>query len=134
MRALVLEPGYCPYVSIFRNGEDAVQQIFVGPHEVTLPFENNVIALVSSREQVGLPHNRVIGEGVSVNGRALICGWDGKHIKGLTKEQADRYYRRYLYPEKIEDTPAGPMILPCMTPRVKPVDERFGKKPNWLER
>ena len=134
MRALVIEPNCCPYISIFTNFEEAVHQVIDGPHKIDLPFENHVIALVSSKNQEGLKHNRCINENEAVNGRALICGWDGQNIRGLTKQQADRYYRRYLYPERIEDSPDGQLIIPVMTPHIKPKDERFGKKPNWLER
>lgn len=133
MRVVVLEPGYCPYIAIFKSAEDAFR-IIKGNHNISLPFDNDVIALVDSCEQSDMPHNRCINESRSVNGRALICGWNGSAVCGLTKDQADRYYRRYLYPEKVEEGPVGMMIIPSMTPRVKPIDERYGKKPNWLER
>ncbi len=66
-------------------------------------------------------------------GRALICGWDGERLRELTKKQADRYYRRYLYPEKLVDEDTGLRMIP-QQPRVKPRDERFGRKPTFLER
>lgn len=134
MRVLVLEPGYCPYIATFHNFDDAAKQVISGTYEVSFPFENNVIVLVSSQKQSGLKHNRCINENQIVNGRAMVCRWDGQRVRGLTKEQADRYYRRYLYPEKVENSSTTQLIVPCMTPRIKPKDERLGKKTNWLER
>lgn len=134
MRCLVLEPGYCPYVAIFRNSEEAIRQVLKDTHKVELPFENDVIALVYKENQEGKAHNRTITENLTVSGCALICGWNGDSVCGLTREQANRYNRRYLYPEKRENTPDGSEIIYTDVPRVKPIDERYGKKPNWLER
>ena len=134
MRCLVLEPGYYPYISMFQSLQDAADQMMDGPVEITLPFDNNVIAMMSQSDQTELRHNRCVSETDSVNGRAVICGWDGKQPIGLTKAQADRYYRKYLYPELIENTSIGEMVVPCTNPKNKPMDERFGRRPNWLER
>ncbi len=133
MRVLVLEPGYSPYIALFRNAEEASAQVIKGEHQVELPFGNNVIALVSSKNQDGLSDNRTITETQFIKGRAIICGWNGQSICGLTKKQADRYYRKYLYPEKIVEE-WGVSMPVTLHPRAKPVDERFGRKPNWLER
>ena len=133
MRCLVLEPGYYPYVSMFKNLEDAAAQMMDGPVEITLPFDN-VIALVSQRDQTGLRYNREINEESAVSGRTVVCGWNETKPIGLTKAQADRYYRKYLCLEYIEETAIGEMIAPYPNPKNKPLDERFGKKPYWLER
>ena len=134
MRCLVLEPGYYPYVSMFQNLDDMIEQLWEEPVEITLPFDNNVITLIYQDNQIGLPHNRVFGDSQNIGGRAVICGWDGKQMIGLTKAQANRYYRRFLYPEQVEETSDGKVVSPCPNPKNKPMDERFGKKPNWLER
>ena len=133
MRVLVLEPGYCPYIAFFDSAEEAVKKIIRGEKKMELPFGNEVIALVTSVEQDSLPFNRTIDETVYINGRALIFGWDGKALQGLTRKQADRYYRRYLYPEKLVDEDTGLRMIP-QQPRVKPKDERFGRRPTSLER
>lgn len=133
MRVLVLEPGYCPYIAFFDSSEEAVRKIIQGEQNVSLPFGNDVIALVTSNEQNNLPFNRTIDETSYINGRALICGWDGEKLRELTRKQADRYYRRYLYPEKLVDEDTGLRMIP-QQPRVKPRDERVGRKPTFLER
>ncbi|WP_298731783.1 hypothetical protein [uncultured Subdoligranulum sp.] len=133
MRVLVLEPGYCPYVAFFRSAEEAVRMVVPGPARVSRPFGNEVIALVSSEQQDGLSFNRTIDETSFVNGRALIFGWDGERLCELSRKQADRYYRRYLYPEKLVDEDTGLRMIP-QQPKVKPKDERFGHRPAIWER
>lgn len=133
MRVLVLEPGYCPYIAFFDSAEEAVKKIIQGEKNVALPFGNEVIALVSSEEQDALPFNRTIDESTYINGCALVCGWDGEKLRELSRKQADRYYRRYLYPEKLVDEETGLRMIP-QQPRVKPRDERVGRKPTFLER
>ena len=133
MRVLVLEPGYCPYIAFFDSAEEAAKKIIQGEQRVSLPFGNDVIALVSSERQDVLPFNRTIDGTTYINGRALICGWDGKRLLELSRKQADRYYRRYLYPEKLIDEDTGLRMIP-QQPKVKPKDGRFGRKPSFLER
>ncbi len=133
MRVLVFEPGYCPYTAFFRDGVEAAAKIVKGKSEITLPFDNDVIALVCSEEQDGLPLNRSINEQLALKGRAFVCGWDGQKLRELTRKQADRYSRRYLYPEQLVDTGDALIAVP-QTPRVKPSDERFGQKGWSLER
>lgn len=91
MRVLVLEPGYCPYIAFFDSSEEAVRKIIQGERNVSLPFGNDVIALVTSTEQDTLPFNRTIDETTYINGKALICGWDGERLRELSRKQADRY-------------------------------------------
>ena len=133
MRMLVLEPGYCPYIAQFPSVEEACRQVIKGPYTRQLPFGNDVIMLLAGEQQEGLPHNRVIADDLILRGRALICGWDGKKEIQLTRQQADRYYRAYLYPEQVADGWNQLLAVP-VNPRVKPQDERFGRRPGWLER
>ena len=133
MRMLVLEPGYCPYISHFPSAEEACRQVIKGPVSRYLPFGNDVILLLAGTQQQGQPHNRIIAQDLVVCGRALICGWNGQKEIELTRKQADRYYRAYLYPERVADDWNSVLVVP-VNPRVKPVDERFGRKPGWLER
>ena len=67
MRVLVLEPGYCPYIAFFDSSEEAVSKIIQGERNVSLPFGNDVIALVTSTEQDTLPFNRTIDETTYIN-------------------------------------------------------------------
>ncbi len=133
MRVLVLEPGYSPYTASFHDEAEAAEKIIEGNRQMLLPFGNEVIALVCSEVQDGLPLNRSINEQVILNGRAFVCGWDGKKLRALTRKQADRYSRRYLYPEQLVDTGDAWMAVP-QHPRVKPTDERLGRKSWLLER
>lgn len=133
MRTLVFEPGYCPYEAFFKNGNDAVVKVIRGECDTLLPFDNDVIALMCSKEQQEQMPNRTIDEKTVIRGRFFVCGWDGKHIRELTRKQADRYYRRYIYPEKFETDDQGLRITP-MDPKVKPADERLGKKGWFIER
>jgi hypothetical protein len=133
MRTLVFEPGYCPYEAFFKNAEDATAKVIRGESETLLPFDNDVIALVCSKAQQEQPPNRTLDEKTVIHGRFFVCGWDGKHIRELTRKQADRYYRRYIYPEKFETDSQGLRITP-MDPKVKPADERLGKKGWFMER
>lgn len=108
MRVLVLEPGYCPYIAFFDSAEEAVKKIIQGEKNVALPFGNEVIALVSSEEQDSLPFNRTIDESTYINGRALICGWDGEKLRELSRKQADRYYARATKTRRFPFTAMSP--------------------------
>lgn len=133
MRVLIFEPGYSPYIAFFKNSTEAVAQTIQGGSRTLLPFDNEVIALVCSEQQAGLPLNRSINEQKTVRGRFLVCGWDGSGLRELTKKQADRYYRRYMYPETFVDTGSALLVVP-QNPRVKPADERLGRKKWRMER
>lgn len=69
MRVLVLEPGYSPYTASFRDEAEAAEKIIKGNRQMLLPFGNEVIALVCSEVQDGLPLNRSINEHSSAFGR-----------------------------------------------------------------
>lgn len=133
MRVLVLEPGYSPYTASFRDEAEAAEKIIKGNRQMLLPFGNEVIALVCSEVQDGLPLNRSINEQLALKGRAFVCGWNGQRLRELTRKQAERYSRRYLYPEQLVDTGDAWMAMP-QHPRVKPADERLGRKGWLLER
>lgn len=130
MRVLILEPGYSPYTASFRDEAEATEKVIEGKCQMLLPFDNTVIALICSEVQDDLPLNRSINERFVLRGKAFICGWDGQRLRELTRKQAERYSRRYLYPEQLVDTGDALMAVP-QTPRVKPVDERLGRK-SWL--
>lgn len=130
LRVLVFEPGYSPYTAFFSDAAEATAKVVKGQSEVTLPFDNEVIALVRSKEQEDLPLNRSINDDLILKGRAFLCGWDGQRVRELSRKQADRYSRRYLYPEQFVDTGDALMAVP-QNPRVKPADERLGRK-SWL--
>ena len=130
VRVLVLEPEYCPYTASFKDEAEAVRKTIEGKCQMLLPFGNTVIALICSEVQDGLPLNRSINEQLTLKGRALICGWDGQRLRELTRKQAERYSRRYLYPEQLVDAGDALMAVP-QSPRIKPIDERLGRK-NWL--
>lgn len=130
MRVLVFEPGYSPYTAFFADGAEAAAKVVKGESEVTLPFDNEVIALVCSKEQEQLPLNRSINDGSILKGRAFVCGWDGQRMRELSRKQAERYSRLYLYPEHFVETGDALMAVP-QNPRVKPSDERLGRK-SWL--
>lgn len=102
----------------------------VSADAMLLPFDNTVIALICSEVQDDLPLNRSINEQFVLRGKAFICGWDGQRLRELTRKQAERYSRRYLYPEQLVDAGDALMAVP-QTPRVKPIDERLGRK-SWL--
>lgn len=130
MRVLVLEPGYSPYTASFRDEAEATEKVIEGNCQMLLPFDNTVIALICSEVQDDLPLNRSINEQFVLRGKAFICGWDGQRLRELTRKQAERYSRRYLYPEQLVDAGDALMAVP-QTPRVKPIDERLGRK-SWL--
>lgn len=133
MRVLIFEPGYTPYEGFFKNGEDA-KKIIHGESQMLFPFENEVVALVCEKDQsLGKP-NRAIDETTIVNGRFFLCAWDGSAMQSLSRKRADRYTRRYLFTERFEPTAEGVNVLPA-EPRIKPTDERLGRKKHWfLER
>ena len=133
MRVLVFEPGYSPYTAIFSDSAGAVSKVIRREHEVKMPFDNDVIALVCDAQQDELLPNRSINDDLIIKGRFFVCGHDGNNLCGLTRKQADRYSRRYLYPEQFEHTGDGLIAVP-QNPRVKPGDERLGKKGNIMER
>ena len=78
MRVLVLEPGYSPYTASFHDEAEAAEKIIEGNRQMLLPFGNEVIALVCSEVQDGLPLNRSINEQVILNGRALSAAGTGR--------------------------------------------------------
>ena len=129
MRLLVVEPGYCPYQAGFDSAADAMQQVIEGPSQILTPFGTPRIGLICSSAQSHLKYNREITEDLPpVRGRFLICGLNGGRIVGLSREQAERYSRQLFLPQTEHwtgDLPAA---------KVRPEDERYGRKLNFWER
>ncbi|WP_283128648.1 hypothetical protein, partial [Allofournierella massiliensis] len=96
---LILEPGYCPYTATFDTIESAVREVIPGTPQLTLPFDTAKIGMLCSENQSGLKFNRQINEELSVYGRCIICGVRENAATGLSREQADRYSRKYFLPE-----------------------------------
>lgn len=134
MRILVLEPAYTPYEATFRDAEQAAAKILKTEGEMFLPFDNDVIALVCSARPDGQRPNRIMPDGSIVYGRCFLCGFDGETLCSLTRKQAERYYRRYIYPEKFSISADGAVFSVSQYPRVKPKDERFGERGRGAER
>ena len=133
LRCLIFEPGYTPYSASFRSGSEAVEKVIRADSRILLPFGNDIIALVCAEQQEEQPPNRTLEDGAVIRGRFFVCGYDGSALQGLTRKQADRYYRRYLYPEKFSSSGEG-VISEIQYPRIKPADERIGKKSRAIER
>lgn len=129
MRVLIFEPGYTPYTASFKDSEEAIAKVVRTESQMLLPFGNEVIGLVCSAQQENLPPNRTIEDSTVICGRFFVCGFDGEKIQGLTQKQADRYYRRFLYPEKFYGT-GKTLVSEIQYPRIKPGDERIGKR-SW---
>ena len=128
VRLLVIEPGYCPYTASFTSVEAAKQETIQGEAQLILPFDTPKIGLLCSLHSSGMKYNRQISEDTTIYGSCLVCGVsDGKAIS-LTREQADRYSRKYFLPE----SPLQDGDFPVA--RVKPTDERFGGKMHFWER
>ena len=128
VRLLIIEPDYCPYIANFDNIESAVREVIPGTSQLTLPFDTAKIGMLCSENQSGLKFNRQINEDLSVYGRCIICGVRENNATGLSREQADRYSRKYFLPEsplQDEDFPLA---------KAKPMDERFGRKVRFWER
>ncbi len=130
VRLLIVEPGYCPYAANFDTVEEAVTQVLNGSHLLLKPFDTPKIGLLCSQHSEGLRFNRVINEdGTYIKGRFIICGLHEQKPSGLTKEQADRYSRLFFQPQtEHPDSEDFPLA------KVRPMDERFGKKLHFWER
>ena len=128
VRLLVIEPGYCPYTANFDSVDAATQETILGAPQLYLPFDTSKIGLLCSKNQEGLKYNRQINDDTAVYGRCLVCGVSDGHPVGLSKEQANRYSRKYYLPENPLQEDEFP------TAKIKPVDERFGQKLRFWER
>lgn len=128
VRLLIIEPGYCPYIANFDNIESAVREVIPGTSQLTLPFDTAKIGMLCSENQSGLKFNRQINEDFSVYGRCIICGVREKAATGLSREQADRYSKKYFLPESTLQDGDFPIA------KAKPMDERFGRKVRFWER
>lgn len=128
VRLVVIEPGYCPYTASFESIADAEKEVLSAPATLCKPFDTPKIGLLFDSHSTNLPYNRQISEGVTVHGRCIICGVSGEKAVGLSKEQADRYSRKYFLPESLMEDGEIPVA------KVKPADERFGRKMHFWER
>ncbi len=133
MRALVFEPGYTPYTASFKDSDEAIDKVIRAGSRTLLPFGNDVIALVCAGQQENQPLNRTLENGAIIRERFFVCGYDNGVLQGLTRKQADRYYRRYMYTEKFLDS-NNTRVSEIQYPRIKPADERIGKKSRAIER
>ena len=100
VRLLIIEPGYCPYIANFDNIESAIREVIPGTSQLTLPFDTAKIGMLCSENAA----------------------------TGLSREQADRYSRKYFLPESTLQDGDFPIA------KAKPMDERFGRKVRFWER
>lgn len=133
MRVIVVEPGYSAYVAYFKNIADATAQVIRGNWQTILPFDTEKVAVLCAENTGKQPFNRHIDENTVINGRFIICGWDGKHPIELDRKKADRYIKRYLYPERLT-APNDLNSVVAVLPRARPTDERLGSKHWFMER
>ena len=78
-RLLVVEPDYCPYQAGFPSAIAAASEVIEGESQILKPFGTPRIGLICSKAQSRLKYNRQVNdEGITVRGRFLICGLNGK--------------------------------------------------------
>lgn len=133
MRLLIVEPGYSPYIAHFKNNAEATEKVVKGESKILHPFDTDCIALVCSAEQKNRAFNRQMDAGFCVYGRFYICGWDGNRETELTKKQADRYFKKYMQPERLLN-PYDMRTVESLYPKARPMDERLGKRSWFMER
>jgi hypothetical protein len=133
MRLLIVEPGYSPYIAHFKSAAEARERVIKGESKILHPFDTDRIALICSAEQQNQAFNRQMDAGFCVYGRFYICGWDGKNEIELTKKQADRYFKKYVQPERLSNS-YNTRNIEGLYPRARPLDERLGKRSWFMER
>ena len=105
MKILLIEPEKIPRPLEIEPSLKSMQQLVGGPIQAIYPFEEPV-ALISHEEgkMLGLPLNRVLrspdtGEVCDIiAGPFFLCAAppDSDHFESLTKEQLERYTKRFF--------------------------------------
>lgn len=129
VRLVVAEPGYYTYQANFNNIPEAIREVIGENYTITQPFDTPRVGVICSKNQTGLKFNRQVSEdSTPIYGRFLICGMNNGKPVSLEPKQAERY-QTLCYLVQSEDMgdelPAG---------KVRPKDERFGKKIRFWER
>ena len=105
---LLVEPGKKPAVKEIGSSLEAMQAVVGGDIEEYMPFEDEVAIICNEEGKLnGLPLNRAIYDEKSHQMLDIVAGTffiayapiDSEKFKSLPKEMADKYTRRFKYPE-----------------------------------
>ena len=122
MRILLVEPGKKPEVKEINGELHTMQELVGGTIQAIYPFEEPV-ALVCNDEGklLGLPMNRALYDEEEqlydiISGTFFLCGAppDCDHFTSLTREQVEKYQRKFAVPEMFLRVNGEIVILPII--------------------
>ncbi len=124
MKVLVVEPGMAPYEKKI-NGLEEMQAVVGGLITVSYPFEEKV-AIVSNDEAILLKmeFNRSIEGGYEgIFGTFFVCGLGEEDLCSLTREQMERYKKKYHHAEILLGVERNTPVTLKVEPRTPPGQE-----------
>lgn len=101
MKVVMLEPGREARIQDIPHTLEAMQQAVGGTIQAIYPWKGVSAALVCDDEGLlkRLPFNRMVAPEVFIFGPCFICGVDTEDFASLPEALADRFMRRYRFPE-----------------------------------
>lgn len=122
IQVVLLEPGKTAKVVQLEHTLEAMQKVVGGSIEAYYPFEEQVCIVCNEEGKIaGLPLNRAIRDEDTeelldiIAGPCFLCDCSGESFGSLSKEQQQRYLKKYRNPElffrkgnSIESIPYNP--------------------------
>lgn len=107
IKVVLVEPNKKAVVTEIESTLGGMQEVVGGLIEAIYPFDDNVALICNEEGKImSLPANRAIRmEGEKeifdiIAGTFFIAGLEGEHFISLTKPQIEKYWNKFLYPEK----------------------------------
>lgn len=107
IRVVMVEPGKLARIAEIGSSLKALQQAVGGDIEAFYPFEEPVCIVCNEEGKLnGLPLCRAIRDEDTneiveiIAGSFFICDCSGESFGSLSKEQQERYLKKYRYPER----------------------------------
>ncbi len=121
IRVVLLEPGRQAKIADIDASLAGMQQVVGGDIEAMYPFEEEVCIVCCETGKVdGMPLNRAIYDGRAIvdilAGPAFICDCSGSNFGSLSKEQLEKYGKKFKRPEQFMKVGEKIIALPY-TPR-----------------
>jgi len=121
IRVVLLEPGKQARITDIVASLEGMQQVVGGDIEAMYPFEEEVCIVCCETGKIdGMPLNRAIYDGRAIvdilAGTAFICDCSGSNFGSLSREQLERYSKKFKRPEQFMKVGEKIIALPY-TPR-----------------
>ncbi len=107
IKVVLCEPGKCTKVAEIENTLEGLQAAVKGDIEAFYPFEEAVCIVCNEEGKFnGMEPNRAVYGGDKqimdiIFGPFFICDCSGENFGSLSKEQLEKYSKKYQYPERL---------------------------------